>query len=162
MVVFSTKFNKKRAVITVLALAAALVIIVLLAGRRDKNEAQVTMGAVVRDNDERVSYLGSFGWQVEPQTIEEQAVLIPREFNDVYEKYNEIQTAQGFDLTKFAGVEAKRYTYRILNYPGEDSAAVADIIVYRNEIIAGDVQSTKLDGFMVGLKYPETSQPQGE
>ena len=31
---------------------------------------------------------------------------------------------------------------------------VADIIVYRNRVIAGDIQSNALDGFMVGLKYP--------
>ena len=153
MVVFSTKFNRNRAVAAVVALAVVLVLIVLLAGRRDV-AAQATMGSIVRDNTERVSYLENLGWQVEEQTIEEQSVVIPKEFNEVYAKYNEIQVTQGFDLSKYAGVEAKRYTYRIINYPETDVAAVADIIVYRNEIIAGDVQSNKLDGFMVGLKYP--------
>ena len=155
MVVFSTKFNRKRAVVAVVTLAVVLVLIVLIAGQRDKNAAQATMGTIVRDNAERVSFLENLGWQVEAQTIEAQAVLIPKEFTEVYQKYNEIQLSQGFDLSKYAGVEAKRYTYRILNYPGEDVAAVADIIVYRNEIIAGDVQSNKLDGFMVGLKFPQ-------
>ena len=154
MVVFSTKFNRKRAVAAVVAFAVVLAVIVLLAGRRDNADAQATMSAVVRDNDERVSFLENLGWQVEPLTIEEQSVVIPREFTEVYKKYNEIQTAQGFDLTKFAGVEAKRYSYKVLNYPGGETAAVADIIVYRNEIIAGDIQSNKLDGFMVGLEYP--------
>ena len=153
MVVFSTKFNRKRAISAVVALAVVLVLIILLAGRRDNN-AQATMGSVVRDNAERVSFLHDLGWQVEEQAIDEQDVIIPKEFTEVYEKYNEIQIAQGFDLSKYAGIEAKRYTYRILNYPEDDVAAVADIIVYRNEIIAGDVQSNKLDGFMVGLEYP--------
>jgi hypothetical protein len=33
---------------------------------------------------------------------------------------------------------------------------VADIIVYRNRIIAGDVQSAALDGFMTGLGFPKS------
>ncbi|NLB29021.1 MAG: DUF4830 domain-containing protein [Clostridiales bacterium] len=154
MVVFSTKFNKKRAIVAVVVLAVVLVLIVLLAGRRD-NSAQATLGAVVKDNAERVTFLKDLGWKIEEQAIEEQDVVIPKEFNEVYARYNEIQMAQGFDLSKYAGVEAKRYTYRILNYPGEDAAAVADIIIYRNEIIAGDVQSNRLDGFMAGLAFPK-------
>jgi len=35
---------------------------------------------------------------------------------------------------------------------------VADIIVYRNKVIAGDVQSTALNGFMHGLNE-NTIQP---
>ena len=50
-------------------------------------------------------------------------------------------------------MEAVRYTYRILNYP-ENESVVADIIVFRNEIIAGDIQNNSLDGFMAGLKFP--------
>lgn len=158
MVVFSTKFNRKRAIIAVVVLAVVLILIVLLAGLRDKsNNAQATIGVIVKDNAERVEFLEELGWKIEDQAIEEQNVIIPKEFNEVYKKYNEIQVAQGYDLTKFAGIEAKRYTYRILNFPGENVAAVADIIVYRNEIIAGDVQSNKLDGFMTGLKYPVAS-----
>ncbi len=112
MVVFSTKFNRKRAVAAVVALAVVLVLIVLLAGRRDMGSAKAT-GAIVKDNGERVEYLSELGWEVEPNAIEEQTVLIPEQFTDVYERYNEIQTAQGFDLSKYAGVEAQRYTYRI-------------------------------------------------
>ena len=155
MLVFSARFNKKRAITTVVAIAAVLAIIVLLAGRRDAPEAQAAFGAIVKDNAERLAYLKALGWEVEEMAMEEQAIIIPRELNEVYTEYNKIQTAQGFDLSKFGGAEAMRYTYRILNYPEENVSAVADIIVYRNEIIAGDVQSNKLDGFMTGLRYPE-------
>jgi len=48
-------------------------------------------------------------------------------------------------------MEAMRYTYEILNYPTGDKGIVADIIIYRNSVIAGDVQSTALNGFMHGL-----------
>lgn len=157
MFIFTTKFNRKKAVLAVLALAVVLVAIILLAGNTDRNNAKETaaLSAVVKNNDQRVNYLKALGWEVEKTALEEQKVVIPRQFSNVYKKYNDLQMAQGFDLTKYGGLEAMRYTYKVLNYPGATGNVVADIIVYRDEIIAGDVQSNALDGFMVGLEYPK-------
>jgi hypothetical protein len=156
MVVFTAKFNKKRAVIAVLVVAAILCAVILLAGRAGGQKTPVSaLSAVVRDNEQRVAYLNSLGWQVEETAVEEQSIIIPREFSNVYEEYNQLQISQGFDLTEYGGLEATRYTYRITNYPGANIAAVADLLVFKDEIIAGDVQSNALDGFMIGLKYPD-------
>ncbi|WP_073076113.1 DUF4830 domain-containing protein [Sporobacter termitidis] len=161
MFIFTAKFNKKKAVLAVLILAAVLIAVILIAGSisRSSNaknaKETAALSAVVKNNDQRVKYLNSLGWEVDKNPLEEQQVVIPREFSDVYTKYNEIQTQQGFDLSKYGGIEAKRYTYKVLNYPETTGNVVADIIVYRNEVIAGDVQSNALDGFMVGLRYPK-------
>lgn len=159
MFIFTTKFNKKKAVIAVLVLAVILIAIILIAARADSansdSKETAALSAVVKNNNQRVNYLSSLGWEVDKSVLEEQKVVIPRDFSDVYKKYNEIQIAQGFDLQKFGGIEATRYTYKVLNYPDCDTNVVADIIVYRNEVIAGDVQSNALDGFMVGLRYPQ-------
>lgn len=159
MFVFTTKFNRKKAVIAVIVLAAILIAVVMIAGSADRADTNsketAALSAVVKNNDQRVKYLNSLGWEVEKKALEEQKVVIPRNFSDVYKKYNEIQLAQGFDLSKYGGIEATRYTYQVLNYPNCDSNVVADIIIYRNRIIAGDVQSNAMDGFMVGLKYPK-------
>ncbi len=165
MFIFTTKFNRRKAVFGVVVLAIILIAIILIAGSTDRADSNAketaALAAVVKNNDQRVKYLNSLGWEVEKTALEEQKVVIPREFPDVYKKYNEIQLAQGFDLSKYAGTEATRYTYKVLNYPDDGSHIVADIIVYRNKVIAGDVQSNALDGFMAGLKYPEpaTSSP---
>ena len=45
------------------------------------------------------------------------------------------------------------YLYKVLNHPKE-TEVFADIIVYRGRVIAGDIQSAALDGFMNGLEYP--------
>jgi len=158
MFIFTAKFNKRRAITAVIALGVVLIAIILLAGARNgsASEAQEpAISLVVKDNAERVSYLQKLGWTVDETAIDEQPVTIPREFTEVYDRYNEIQRVQGFDLTKYGGAEAVRYSYRITNHPSGDSDAVADIIVYRNEVIAGDVQSVKLDGFMAGLEFPK-------
>ena len=156
MFIFTTKFNKKRAVIIVLLLAVLLCAIILvsgLAGRKDSTPA-AALSAVAKNNGQRIKYLTALGWEVDETALEEQEVTIPRTFSDVYEEYNKLQISQGFDLSKYGGVDATRYTYRILNYPGDAGNVVADMIVYRGEIIAGDVQSGETSGFMGPLSYP--------
>lgn len=167
MFIFTAKFNKKKAILAVLALAAVLIAVILIAGGGDnaKDNANASetaaLSAVVKNNEQRVNYLKALGWEVEQNVLEQQKIVIPREFSEVYKNYNEIQQEQGFDLSKYGGSEAVRYTYRILNYPGATGTVVADIIVHKNEIIAGDVQSNALDGFMAGLEFPKTDVPEG-
>ena len=156
MFIFTWKFSKAKAVILVLLLAAVLCAVILIAGNRDRIErgqAEVASGSSDA-NDARLDYLSSLGWQVEPEPVETQTVVIPEQLDGVYRQYHELQLSQGFDLSQYAGLAARRYTYKVTNYPGDRDNVVADIIVYRGTIIAGDIQSVALDGFMSGLDYP--------
>ena len=78
-------------------------------------------------------------------------MLIPKEMDDVFSNYNEIQKAQGCDLTKYAGKRCKRYTYIVNNYPDQPENIRANIVTYKNKIIGGDVCSIELNGFMHGF-----------
>ena len=49
-------------------------------------------------------------------------------------------------------MEAIRYTFRERKHPAGGEDIVADLVVCGQTVIAGDVQSTALDGFMTGLK----------
>ncbi len=155
MFVVTAKMSKRKAVVGVLILAAVLCALVLIAAKAGR-KAGAASPLSAASSEERISLLAGYGWEVEPEPIETQEIVIPRDFPKVYEDYNDIQLAQGFDLSEYRGLEATRYTYRILNYPGPDCGAVADIIVCRGILIAGDVQSASLDGFMHGLEYPKT------
>ena len=156
MFIFTAKFNRKKAIALILALAVVLCAIILTASHSSRRDAgqPVSLSGVARNNGQRVEFLRSLGWEVDEDAIDEQDVIIPRTFTGVYEEYNKLQLSQGFDLSQFGGVEATRYTYNVLNFPGYESNVVADIIIYRGEVIAGNVQSTARDGFMVGLKFP--------
>jgi len=154
MFIFTTKFNRKKAIAIVLALAVVLCAIVLIAGRNSRAAEAVSLSGVARNNGQRVKYLQSLGWEVDENAVEEQEIVIPRTFTGVYEEYNKLQLSQGFDLSRFAGVEATRYTYRVLNYPGEQADVFADIIIHRGEVIAGNIQSSANGGFMRGLAFP--------
>ena len=163
MFIVTAKLTRKT---RLLLLGLFLLLIVLLGILIFSSGAEVedafSLSAKVSSNEERVAYLSSFGWEVEEQPIDEKEILIPQDFSGVYEEYNTIQKAQGFDLTLYKGFDAVRYTYKVLNYPTGDDTVVADLIVYKDEVIAGDIQSTAMDGFMEGLHFPgsENSDPE--
>lgn len=156
MFVFTAKLNKKRlmaaVIVFILIVAAILTVCVMKSAGAVET---LSTSSVVKTNEQRIEYLKNLGWEVEPKPIDEQTIAIPTEFSDVYQEYNLLQAEQGFDLKEYAGVEAVRYTYNVLNHPTCADQVVADIIVYRGRVIAGDIQSTVLDGFMSTLVFPK-------
>lgn len=162
-VVYTTKFSKKKAVIAVLILGVVLVSIILLAGSRDPGPFGVLRLSVrggAGQRGPRVEYLESLGWKVSSEPIDVQSVVIPKDMDSVYKTYNELQKQQGFDLAAYGGMEATRYTYQITNYPDAQGQVVADLVVYRNRVIAGDVQSTALNGFMIPCAFRSKGRTQ--
>lgn len=103
--------------------------------------------------EERQTFFEQFGYELKDTPLEVVEVSIPKKFDSVYESYNDIQKAQGLNLTKYQGKEATRYTYEITNYD-YNGTVFATIIVYKDKIIAGDICSAKADGFIHGFEKP--------
>ena len=102
-------------------------------------------------NQERLKFISQFGWEVETEPVEVCEVIIPQEFDDVYNNYNEIQLRQNCDLLDYSGERVKRWTYVIKNYPGyseTDTCVRINLLIYNGIVIGGDVSSTELSGFM--------------
>ena len=115
----------------------------------------------VKSADDAAGFLGQFGWVVDAGSAETVQVTIPAEFDKIFSGYNELQKAQGLDLSKYKKKEVTRYTFRITNYQGvrEDGTAYtgtvyANVLVYRNRVIGGDVCSAAMDGFIHGFERP--------
>lgn len=157
MFMLTAKLDKRKVIggaLVLVALVAGAILIFGIGG--GDSETAAKLGATVRSNDQRVEYLSSLGWSVDPQPVEEQTVTIPKDFSEVYEDYNALQRGQGFDLKKYAGLEAVRYTYEVKNHPTATGRVVADMIVYRNRVIAADIQSLSADGGgMEGIAFPK-------
>jgi len=109
----------------------------------------------VKTADDRVAYLESYGWLVNPEPIAVEELLVPEEFDETYQDYLALQADQGFDLTKYCGKRVKRYSYKIQNYPGGDTNVQAALLIYRNTVIGGEVLSSSPGGFIHGLACPE-------
>jgi len=147
MFIVTTKFNKKKALLIVLVISLILGAIILLAGRRDQENASLK----VESEADILAHLEALGWEIAPEALEIQAVLIPREFSDIFEAYNKLQQEAGFDLRNYKGREAIRYTYRVLNHPDHTEGVIVDVLVAEGRIIGGDIQSIHQDGFMHSL-----------
>ena len=72
-------------------------------------------------------------------------------FDKVFNGYNEIQKRQGLDLSKYKGKTVTRYTYEVTNYENENGKVYANVIVYRNKVIGGDICSANVGGFIHGF-----------
>lgn len=106
----------------------------------------------IKSNEDRINFVKQFGWEVEAEPIKEQQVVIPKEFDKVFAEYNEIQRRQGLDLSSFKKKSVMRYTYTVTNYPGYDGEVYVNILVYRNNVIGGDVCSADVNGFVHGFE----------
>ena len=163
MFIFTTKLNKKKLILIILAVALLISAVILVCptrllsdeGKSDKAMAEQAMSKKAASEEERVTFLEKFGWKLEQEPIEMCEVEIPKEFDEVYDTYNEIQKKQGCDLLKFRGKTVMLYTYKVLNHPTGEKEARANLLVYKDKIIGGDICSLSLDGFMHGFEMPK-------
>ncbi len=152
MLVMTAKVDKKKLAFIFAAVVIAIAaIITLISGFGDTS---ATVATDVSDNDSRVEFLKSFGWEVTTSPVESSQVKIPKESTEIFERYNALQQAQGYDLTKYAGKTVMRYVYLINNYPNATEPVYATLLVYKNQIIGGDITDTsakgKIQGFQMG------------
>ena len=155
MLIMTTKVDKRKLLIALAAVLAAIAGLLLL-GRDD---AQPTANLTAADtNDQRVKFLTNLGWEVTASPAEATEVRIPREADEVFSRYNELQKNQGYDLTKYAGKKVMRYVYQINNFPDAKEPVYATLLVYKDRIIGGDITDTTPGGRVQGL-VPTTITP---
>ena len=106
----------------------------------------------VKTGEDVVKFLSQFGWEVEASPTEVKTVTIPAEFDKVFATYNEMQKAQGLNLSKYKNKEVTRYTFAVTNYDGYDGTVYANVLVYRNRVIGGDICSADISGFVHGFE----------
>ena len=158
MMVMTAKVDMKKIALILGAIAAGIIGIVLLFG--GSSDAQTTSAPAGSNNDARVKFLQSFGWDVESSPAESSQVRIPENTSEVFDRYNQLQKANGYDLSKLAGKNAMRYVYKINNYPGATDPVYATVLVHKNTIVGGDVTDTSPNGKIQGFKMPQTATEQ--
>lgn len=164
MIVYATatKVSVKKAIAGVLVIGAVVLgVTALMPKAAETVDAQAAAGEVdldtkLKNNEQRVALLESYGWKVEAEPRSEREVQIPKTFDDTYQAYNAIQLGQGLDLTPYQGKRATLYTYELLEYPTGQEGVVANLLVRRNRLIAADISAPEADGFVHGItEMPE-------
>lgn len=105
----------------------------------------------VKSVEDAQKFLAQFGWEVDAATAKTVQVTMPAEFDKVFVGYNELQKRQGLDLSKYRNREVTRYTFTVTNYKGYEGTVLANVLVYRNRVIGGDICSADVTGFVVGF-----------
>ena len=167
MFVWTAKISRKNLLIALLAAVAIILVIcvtIMSRGGTEVYDADAVLTEAMgkrslagATGEERRAFLAFYGWQTEEDAREFYEVTVPKEFDKVYEHYNELQKAQDFDLRKYRGKQVMKYSYVVTNYPDYDGAVYATLLVYKNRIIGGDISSARLDGFMHGFARPDAA-----
>ena len=152
MMVMTAKVDKKKIAMIATAIIILVAGLIMLVGN---NDAEPTVSTGVSNNDARVDFLKAFGWEVTTSPTESGQVRIPEQSNAVFDRYNDLQKNQGYDLSAYAGKTVMRYVYQINNYPGATAPVYATLLIYKNQVIGGDVTDTAAKGSVRGFKMPK-------
>lgn len=142
---------QKRTKTTLILLGVlAFVGLLMICGNAAENEARSE--EILPGNPERVAFLARLGWEVKPEPLSRQQVLLPRDFPAVLQNYNELQKQQGFNLEDYKGLTVTLYSYEVTNWPEKGLTVIADLYLSGHRVIGGDIHATALDGFMIALR----------
>ena len=157
MFVFTVKSSKIKTVLLIVltAIAVGSFFWFMMNDKPVTNDGAISLKA--GNEEERLSFISQFGWDVEKDPVEVAEIIVPVEFDEVYEKYNEIQKEQNMDMSLYAGKRVKRWTYAVKNYPGYENrkdVIQLSLLIYDGVVVGGDVSSIELNGFMHGFDFP--------
>lgn len=161
MFILSVKSVRLKKLAGILLVAAIIIIGGTVAVMSKKS---VTVGSFsdisvnAGTHEERKSFFSQFGWEISDEPLEVKETVIPQEFDDTYESYNELQKKQNFNLEKYKGIRVKAWSYEIFNYPdrqASDGKIRGNLLTCNGKVIGGDICSVELDGFMHGFSLPQ-------
>ena len=159
MFVYSVRANTIKLVAVIcVALTVLITLIAFVPTYTDSLDTEDAAGEVeyrydkIKSEEDVVDFLKQFGWEVDPLPVETKTVTIPSEFDKVYAAYNELQKEQGLNLAKYKGKDVTRYTFAVKNYQGYEGTVYANVLVYRNRVVGGDVCSADVSGFVHGFE----------
>lgn len=156
MMFMTAKVDMKKIALILGAIAAVIGALILLFGGGE--DTQTTAATPVANNDARVEFLKKFGWEVSSSPTESSQVRIPEATSEVFDRYNRLQKSQGYDLTTYAGKNVMRYVYKVNNYPNATEPVYATVLVYKNQVIGGDITDTATGGKVQGFKMTQSDK----
>ena len=152
MFFMTTKVDKKKMLIVIVAVVALIAGIIALFGGKDTPTSATNS---VTGNDDRVQFIASFGWEVVNSPVESGQVRIPADNSAVFQRYNQLQQSMGYDLSDYTGKTVMRYVYKIKNYPGATEDVYATLLISNNQVIGGDITDTSANGKIQGFQMEQ-------
>ena len=152
MFILTARVSRKHILrILLTLLAAAILCLCFLPHKENTTDTDPTL----KNNADRIAYLQSLGWEVAPEPTESLELILPETLPVNYIAYNQIQLAQGFDLSAYCGKQLTRYTYSVTNYPGYSGNVQLNLYLCEGHVAAGDIIAAGANGFQAGILYPQ-------
>ena len=142
--------TRKKALLTILIAAAVIFLLIMLRGiffPGVEYDLETTEG--------REAYLNSLGWEINPDSEAFRTVVVPDKLEGIMAQYNRMQQAHGYDLSLHLGESCSQYSYELTNYTDAEGTVLVTLYIQNGEIIAADMHTTAVNGFMHGLKPKE-------
>ena len=151
MFIYSVRASGLK-VFAVILIAAVLVLIIATGGRSvlASSSTEISFTGIKTDEDRR-AFINSLGVKLKGGADEEMTFVIPESFDRIMLGYNEIQKAQGLDLSGYAKKRITRYTYEMDGYDGYEGTVYVNLLVYRSRGIGCDISSADPEGFVEPL-----------
>ena len=141
------KITRKKAVVTVLIAALIIFLLIMVRGLffpGVEYDLNTTEG--------REAYLNSLGWEINRDSEAFRTVVVPDKLDGIMAQYNRMQQAQGYDLSMHLGESCSQYSYELTNYTDSEGSVIVTLYIQDGELIAADIHTTAVNGFMHGLK----------
>ena len=146
----TVKTTRRKALFIILA--AGLIIFLLIMARG------LFLPGVEYDLDSpegREAYLNSLGWEINMESESFRTVIVPDKLEGIMAQYNRMQQAQGYDLSLHLGESCSQYSYELTNYTEAEGGVIVTLYIQDGALIAADIHTTAVNGFMHGLKKNE-------
>ena len=98
----------------------------------------VRYDGIATETDRR-EFLSALGYSAVGDAQSTVEYTLPATLDTVLQSYNELQKEQGFDLSRYTGKTLTRYTYELEGYEGKTGKVYANLVLYRDRIVAADV-----------------------
>lgn len=95
------------------------------------------VGLKIGSDEDIEAFIDKCGYTVEG-CVSDDEITIPKNWNDVYSAYNDLQKQQGFDLRAYKGRSARKLVYAL-----SDPDAYVTILISGGRIIAADVATNQ-------------------
>ena len=162
MFVFSVRGHHIKLLLAAVILSVAVIAVVRLfpdtaaevpVNGTSKEVSELLCG--IEDASDAYSLLTSLGYEAEPEPLETVQVKVPKKFDALYEAYNAVQLAEGFNLARYGGKTLTRHSFRVTGVPQGMSAPLgnmtASVLVYKGKVVGGDLYDDGGEGSVTGL-----------
>lgn len=134
--------NWKLTLISAACFLMLLTVCLLMLRAAPRNSVTVggeKVGIKIRDDGDVEEFIRKCGYEIEG-CMSDDEITVPKTWNDVYKRYNELQRQQGFDLRPYKGKTARK-----LVYAAADSESCVTVLVSDGRIIAADIAQMQKD-----------------